>query len=65
MAKKKKVEPIEEIKAKEVVVNSVEEKSDASFKEEFIGEQLMAINRLPDRAKARRLAERVLRNRKG
>lgn len=65
MAKKKKVEPIEEIKAEEVVVNSVEEKSDASFKEEFIREQLMAINRLPDRAKARRLAERVLRNRKG
>lgn len=65
MAKKKKVEPIEEIKAKEVMVESVEQKSDADFKEEFIREQLMAINRIADRAKARRLAERVLRNRKG
>lgn len=63
MAKKKKVEPIEEVKAKEVMVESVEEvKSD--FADEFVTIQLMAINRLPDRAKAKRLAERVLRNRR-
>lgn len=64
MAKKKKVEPIEEIKAKEVVVESVEEKPSASFTDEFVAHQLMAINRIPDRAKARRLAERVLSNRR-
>ena len=62
-AKKKKEEPIEEIKAEEVVVNSVE-KSQADV-ETFIMRQLMAINKMPDRAKAQRLAERVLRNRKG
>lgn len=62
MAKKKK-EPIEEIKAEEVVVNSVD-KEQADI-EQFIMRQLMAINQMPNRAKAQRLAERVLRNRKG
>lgn len=64
MAKKKKAEqPIEEIKAKEVMVESVEEvKSD--FEEEFVMTQLRVINRLPDRAKAKRLAERLLSNRR-
>lgn len=64
MAKKKKVEPIEEIKAKEVVVTSVEKKTEQSDVDKFVTAQLMAINRLPDRAKARRLAERVLSNRR-
>ena len=65
MAKaKKKEEPIEEIKVEEnTVVESVEDK--ASDVDEFVTIQLMAINTLPNRAKAKRLAERVLRNRKG
>jgi len=65
MAKaKKKEEPIEEIKVEDAVVESVE-KDEASDAKEFIARQLMAINKLPNRAKAKRLAERVLRNRKG
>ena len=64
MAKKKKVEPIEEVKAKEVVVESVEKESKPSDVDVFIARQLMAINQLSDRAKAQRLAERVL-SRKG
>lgn len=62
---KKKTEPIEEIKADEVMVESVvEEKEQVSDAEQFIARQLVAINRMPNRAKAQRLAERVLRNRK-
>lgn len=64
MAKKKKVEPIEEIKAEEVVVESVEKVKEPSNEDIFIAQQLMAINTLSDRAKARRLAERVLSNRR-
>lgn len=66
MAKaKKKEEPIEEIKVEEdTVIESVEENK-ASEADEFVTKQLMAINRMPNRAKAKRLAERVLRNRKG
>ena len=65
MAKaKKKEEPIEEIKVEDAVIESVEENK-ASEADEFITKQLMAINTLPNRAKAKRLAERVLRNRKG
>ena len=63
MAKKKK-EHIEEVKVEEAVVESVEEAVKADT-DEFISKQLMAINKLPNRAKAKRLAERVLRNRKG
>ena len=68
MAKKK--EPIEEIKAKEVMVESVEEKAEVAVEideavERHINRKLMAINNMTDRAKAKRLAERVLRNRKG
>ena len=64
MAKaKKKKEPIEEIKVEDAVVESVDEEKEAS--KEFIRRQLMAINRMPDRARAKRLAERLLRNRKG
>lgn len=64
---KKKSEPIEEIKAKEVVVESVEEtvKTQVDDTERFIFAQLQNINKMSDRAKAKRLAERVLRNRKG
>ena len=66
MAKAKKKEPIEEIKVEEAVVESVEEKEvEEDFAEKFIAKQLMAINKMNDRAKAKRLAERVLRNRKG
>ena len=68
MAKKK--QPIEEIKAKEVMVESVEEKAEVAVEvdeavERHINRKLMAINNMTDRAKAKRLAERVLRNRKG
>lgn len=59
---KKKEQPIEEIK--EEVIESVEE-AKKDFAEEFVMKQLMAINENPDRAKAKRLAERVLMNRKG
>lgn len=63
---KKKDKPIEEIKAEEVMVESIEEKAEEpSFEDKFIAVQLMAINRIPNRARAKRLAERVLRNRKG
>ena len=64
MAKKK--EPIEEIKVEEAVMESVEETAvEDDFTERFITAQLQAINKMPDRAKAQRLAARVLRNRKG
>lgn len=63
---KKKDKPIEEIKAEEVMVESIEEKAEEpGFEDKFIAVQLMAINRIPNRARAKRLAERVLRNRKG
>ena len=68
MAKaKKKKEPIEEIKVEEnTVVESVEKKAVTSDVDDFVTKQLMAINQMPDRAKARRLAEKVLsRKRKG
>ena len=66
MAKKKK--PIEEIKAEEVMVESVEETKvvqEPDFVDKFIMTQLFVINRNSDRAKAQRLAQRVLSNRKG
>lgn len=67
MAKKK--EPIEEIKVEEAVKDSIAEEAveerDDDFTDRFIAEQLKAINRNPNRAKARRLANRVLSNRKG
>lgn len=68
MAKaKKKKEPIEPIKVEEnTVVESVEKKAVTSDVDDFVAKQLMAINQMPDRAKARRLAEKVLsRKRKG
>jgi len=63
---KKKEKPIEEIKVEEnAVVESVEEKeAEDAMVDEFIAKQLMAINRMPNRAKAKRLAERVLSNRR-
>lgn len=63
MAKAKKKEPIEEIKVEDTVVESVEEET--SKADDFVAKQLMAINQMPNRAKAKRCAERVLRNRKG
>lgn len=63
MAKKKK-EPIEEIKVEEAVVESVEEKAEMDFADKFVAVQLMAINKMSNRAKAKRLAERVLSNRR-
>ena len=57
MATKKKDEAIEEI------VVAEEPKTD--FTEEFIARKLKAINEMEDQAKARKLAERVLANRKG
>lgn len=65
MAKKKK-EPIEEIKVEDAVVESVEQKAVTPDVDDFVTKQLMAINQLSDRAKARRLAEKILsRKRKG
>lgn len=67
MAKKK--QPIEEIKVEDTVIESVEtkeeQKAEDDFAERFIVAQLKAINNIPDRAKAKRLAERILSNRKG
>ena len=63
MAKKKK-ELIEEIKVEEAVVELVEEKAEMDFADKFVAVQLMAINKMPNRAKAKRLAERVLSNRR-
>lgn len=67
MAKaKKKKEPIEEIKVEDAVVESVEKKAVTSDVDDFVTKQLMAINQLSNRAKARRLAEKILsRKRKG
>lgn len=68
MAKKK--DEIEEIvnEVEEVIEEPkeeavIEEKPD--YTEIFIERQLKAINEMSDRAKAKRLAERILRNRKG
>ncbi len=62
MAKKKK-EPIEEIK--EEVIEPIEESVvEEDFTDKFIAVQLMAINKMSNRAKAKRLAERVLSNRR-
>ena len=65
MAKKK--EPIEEIKVEDAVMEPVVEETatEEDFTEKFIATQLMVVNKLTDRAKAKRLAERVLSNRKG
>lgn len=41
------------------------EPTEADLTEEFITRRLRVINRMSDRAKAKRLAERVLMNRKG
>lgn len=64
MAKKKSEEVIEPI-AEEVVEEVKEEvKEDTTDKtEEFIARKLRAINRMENPAKARRLADRVLRKR--
>lgn len=64
---KKKAEPIEEIKVEEAVIESVAEteKAEDDSVEKFINAQLININQMDDRAKAKRLAKRVLRNRKG
>lgn len=65
MAKKKK-EPIETIKVEDAVVESVENEAVVSDTDDFVEKQLMAINQLSNRAKARRLAEKILsRKRKG
>lgn len=65
MAKKKK-EPINSIKVEDAVVESVENEAVVSDTDDFVEKQLMAINQLSNRAKARRLAEKILsRKRKG
>ena len=60
MAKKKSEEVIEPI-AEEVVEEVKEDTTDKT--EEFIARKLRAINRMENPAKARRLADRVLRKR--
>ena len=59
MAKKKKDEPIAAVKEEEVVTSPKEDDVDV-----FIREQLKVINNMSDKAKARRLAARVLRNKR-
>lgn len=65
----KKTKPIEEIKAVEVMVESVDEIAEAPQVEDsverFISRKLKVINELTDKAQAKRFAERILRNRKG
>lgn len=70
MAKKRSEEPIfdemelEEVIEEPIVNEEVVEAADNSL-DKFIDTQLEIINRMSDTAKARRLAARVLRNRKG
>lgn len=62
MAKKKET-PLEEQAVTEV--KAVEEKAEVDIVEQFIDNRLKAINRMSNKARARRLAARVLNNRKG
>lgn len=62
MAKKKSEEVIEPIAEEVVEVEETAEKT-ADKTEEFIARKLRAINRMENPAKARRLADRVLRKR--
>ena len=62
MAKKKSEEVIEPIAEEVVEVEETVEKT-ADKTEEFIARKLKAINRMENLAKAKRLADRVLRKR--
>ena len=64
MAKAKKTEKVEEVKP--IVEEEIAEVRDfeKEAKERFINRKLRVINGMSDRAKARRLAERVLMNNK-
>lgn len=70
---KKKTDEITEIVTEEIkeqaeeIVEEIAEKIDKSDGEleKFVERKLKAINRMDNKAKAQRLAERVLRNRKG
>lgn len=62
MAKKKSEEVIEPIAEEVVEVEETVEKT-ADKTEEFIARKLKAINRMENPAKAKRLADRVLRKR--
>ena len=62
MAKKKSEEVIEPIAEEVVEVEETAEKT-ADKTEEFIARKLKAINRMENPAKAKRLADRVLRKR--
>lgn len=55
-------EPIEEAVVEEPIIEEVPSKDNV---EQFIDVQLKVINRMSNRAKAKRLADRVLSNRKG
>lgn len=67
MAKSKKmdevIEPIAEEVVEEVAADEPKDEITAEEKERFIARKLMAINRMENPAKARRLADRVLRKR--
>lgn len=75
MTKKKKADPIIEEAIEEVVEEIIEVTNEEPVAEEvadepvsndsFIYTQLRIINKMTNTAKAKRLAERVLRNRKG
>lgn len=64
MAKKKEAVLTEEVKTEEVKPKVEEETVRETEKERFINRKLRVINGMSDRAKARRLAERVLMNNK-
>lgn len=70
MAKKKIDETAELLEKEEIAVEEIEESiaepaAEVDATEEFINRMLVAINKMENRAKAQRLAERVLRNRRG
>lgn len=70
MAKKKieidEIENVEAVVTNEADAEIEEETVEApDYTEEFIARQLKSINKSSNRAKAKRLAERILRNRKG
>lgn len=68
MAKKKYDDalPIEDVMTEEFETEEVEEVvEETSDIDKFINTQLTIINKMTNPAKARRVAERVLRNRKG
>lgn len=61
---KAKEKAVEEVKVTEAVAET-EKDSKPSETDRFIARRLMVINKMSDKAKAKRLADRILMNRKG